>query len=89
MADEELEAVREAVRNQVHKDNGGDFLKMIGTDGRKWAAAFCATCDVHKLQIDEDLMIGWFANAVEAGRGNSITVLPDGSAFFTAAIGDK
>jgi hypothetical protein len=38
-------------------------------------------------------MVGWFANAMMAMHdhltGQKITVLDDGSAFFTAALGEK
>ena len=40
---------------------------------------------------DEDMMIGWFANAMMAMHdhltGQGVTVLPDGSAFFVAEVG--
>jgi hypothetical protein len=46
-----------------------DFLRSVGTDGAKWAAEF------HRIAIglgysamDEGWLIGWFANAIEAGR---------------------
>lgn len=38
-------------------------LDDMGTDGQKWAQAF-----VDRFGGDEGLMIGWFANAIEAGR---------------------
>lgn len=61
----------------------GDMLAALGDDAMKWAEAFC--------QInggDVGLMVGWFANAIEHSTdvraGRQVTVLPDGSAFFTA-----
>lgn len=41
----------------------GELLEAMGTDARKWAREFVA---MHGG--DEGLMIGWFANAIEAGR---------------------
>lgn len=41
----------------------------------------------------EGNMIGWFANAMMAMhdhiKGTDVTVLPDGSAFFVATVGEK
>lgn len=40
--------------------------------------------------LDEDTMIGWFANAMMAMHdhltGEQVTVLDDGSAFFVATV---
>jgi hypothetical protein len=44
----------------------GDLLQAMGTDAEKWAAAFKT---INRLRVlDEDLLTGWFANAIEAGR---------------------
>lgn len=43
-----------------------EILNTMGTDAAKWAAEF-----VHLRKtrdMDEGAMIGWFANAIEAGR---------------------
>lgn len=45
----------------------GDLLADVGTDGHKWAQAFIAK-EFKPDEIDEGLMIGWFCNAIEAGR---------------------
>ncbi len=49
------------------KLNGPDLLHEMGQDASKWAAAFCqmhpARCSDGTF-IDEDLMLGWFANAI-------------------------
>ncbi len=41
--------------------------------------------------VPDDLMLTWFANAMMAMHdhitGQAPTVLPDGSAFFTATVG--
>lgn len=47
----------------------GELLAYIGTDAAKWAAEFCKIGrDLGHTTIDEGWMIGWFANAIEAGR---------------------
>lgn len=71
--------------------SGPELLKACGDDASKWAAAFC---QIKKAQgwsaddIDEGLMISWFANAIEHSgdvrNGTGPTVLPDGSAFVVA-----
>jgi hypothetical protein len=73
--------------------DGPTMLDTCRDDASKWAAAFCQIAEKlgHK-GIDEGWMIGWFANAIETAcdhrMGRRITVLPDGSAFFTAEIGE-
>lgn len=49
-------------------ETDGEFLTRIGTDGDKWADAFMHKTDDQK--IDQDLMRGWFANAIEAGKSD-------------------
>lgn len=65
----------------------GDMLAAVGTDGGKWASAFMGLFGARLLEIDEGLMIGWFANAIEAGRAAGGS---DGGAEEAAAaeIGD-
>jgi hypothetical protein len=47
------------------------LIDELGTDAMKWATAFC---QIKRKQgwtseeIDEGLMVGWFANAIEAAR---------------------
>lgn len=48
------------------KETDGDLLARLGTDGQKWAQEFLAKFP-DPSKIDEGLMIGWFANAIEAG----------------------
>jgi hypothetical protein len=50
----------------VMKD--GDLLEALGDDASKWAEAFCqikASARWSADDIDRDLMIAWFANAIE------------------------
>lgn len=41
------------------------MLKAVGDDAQKWAAAFQQIVMDRGITIDEGLMIGWFANAIE------------------------
>lgn len=45
------------------KLEGADFLHALGDDAAKWADAFHQTFP--ECEIDEGIMIGWFANAIE------------------------
>lgn len=45
----------------------GHLLNEMGVDGLKWAEKFCDKFGIEG-HIDESLMLGWFANAIEAGR---------------------
>ncbi len=49
----------------------GDFLKKVGSDGRKWAKEFVKIINKKNINIDEGFMIGWFCNAIEAGRSHN------------------
>ncbi len=61
----------------------GELLKYMGTDAAKWAQEFCKIARDHGQKIDEEIMIGWFANAIMAGHdaatGMGPVELPDGS----------
>jgi hypothetical protein len=48
----------------------GELLAHLGTDASKWAAEFCKIARDHGHDLDEGWVIGWFANAIEVGRGN-------------------
>lgn len=68
------------------------LLAAMGTDGREWAREFCKRFRVQQptpygggaqVMGDDDaegLMIGWFANAIEAGR--SAGMVPEESVIF-------
>jgi hypothetical protein len=48
--------------------SGPDLLAYCGVDASKWAEAFCKIKEAQgwaAADIDEGLMIGWFANAIE------------------------
>lgn len=66
------ESVRPAIQPVSGKDfydlSGPDLLQFCGADARKWAQAFCRIKEAQgwsTADIDEGLMIGWFANAIE------------------------
>ena len=40
----------------------GEFLHTLGDDAMKWARAFCQLCPNNP---GVDVMLGWFANAIE------------------------
>ena len=43
----------------------GVFIGYLGSDARRWAKAFV---ELHGDKLpDEDLLIGWFANAIMVG----------------------
>ena len=46
------------------------------TDARVWAEEFAKVCP----DVDQGLMIGWFANAIETGRAHAKVGLPDDAA---------
>lgn len=48
--------------------NTQDLLAYLATDAGKWAAEFCKSARDKGLRYDEDLMRGWFAQAIMAGR---------------------
>ena len=41
------------------------LLAALGDDAHKWASAFCKIQAKHGRSIDHDVMVGWFANAIE------------------------
>jgi hypothetical protein len=44
------------------------MLRALGDDAHKWADAFCQTMRANNwtiADVDEALMVGWFANAIE------------------------
>lgn len=71
--------------------DGPQLLNALGADGYKWAVAFCQHAKKQGHDIDEGWMVTWFANAImhshDVFTGSGPTVLPDGSAFFTATVG--
>ena len=72
-----------------------DMSIHINPDAQVWAKFFIETTKDMDRDVfrDEGYMIGWFANAMMAMHdhltGQGVTVLDDGSAFFTATVGEK
>ena len=51
-----------------HTMSDPELLNYCGADAHKWAEAFCRIKEMQgwgATDIDEGLMIGWFANAIE------------------------
>jgi len=51
----------------------GPLLAYMGADAAKWAAEFCKIARDKGHTLDEGWMLGWFANAIEAGRENRVS----------------
>lgn len=55
-------------------ETAGELLARLGTDAQAWAAEFVrrfageTVGETAPHAVDEGLMIGWFANAIETGR---------------------
>ena len=68
------------------KFDGAELNEFCGDNAERWTQAFLQLC---ADPADEETVFGWFANAIETAHdkrtGSGITVLPDGSAFFTAS----
>lgn len=55
-------------------ETSADFLKRAGTNAQLWAQEFIRIVREKPFTIDpldEGFLIGWFANAIEAGRSTS------------------
>lgn len=65
------------VRAGPTNETAGEFMARIGTDAQLWAREFLKTAPLVKT---EDLLIAWFANAIEAGamRGAATQLNVDG-----------
>lgn len=70
--------------------NGPDLLAACRDNAVKWAAAFCQHAKKQGHDIDQEWMVGWFANAIEHSHdvrtGGGPVVLPDGSACFLGEV---
>lgn len=52
-------------------EDAGQLLARLGADGQMWAQEFLRRFDGQTVgggDVDEGLMISWFANAIGAGR---------------------
>lgn len=53
---------------ELGKMEDGKLIEWMGDDASRWSKAFCAfkrTQGWRASDIDEGLMTGWFANAIE------------------------
>lgn len=72
--------------------DGPQLHTVCGADGYKWAQAYCQHVKkVEGVELDGDLALTWFCNAMMAMHDHmrpdlAPVVLPDGSAFFAAAL---
>lgn len=70
--------------------NGPELLAACRDDAHKWATAFMQHVEKNG-PADFDMMVAWFANAIEHSHdvrtGSGPVVLPDGSAFFVGTVG--
>ncbi len=57
----------EAMGSWVGEMTGGQLLAKMGTDASKWTDEFLAIFPAGTN--DWGTLVGWFANAIEAGRG--------------------
>lgn len=71
----QLNIVRPAEFPLPERESSADMLARVGTDAQLWARAFLAM-DFEPDSIDEGLLIGWFANAIEAGRDAGLAAQP-------------
>lgn len=51
---------------RLRLETDAQLLQRLGTDGRKWAAEFKERFG-NQSELDEEALVGWFANAIEAG----------------------
>jgi len=71
--------------------NGPELLSACGHDAMKWAEAFQQIVVDKGLEIDQGLMVGWFANPImnmhDHLTGAGPVVLPDASAVVLGTVG--
>jgi len=68
----------------VENDVSYDMSIHTNPDARAWAKFFIETFP--DSSVPEDVMVGWFANAMMAMHDHmqpDLVVMPDGSAFVT------
>jgi len=58
-------------------ESSGEFLERLGIDAQGWAHEFINHWGKRKNEIDEALMIGWFANSIEAGYNQAIKIMKE------------
>lgn len=70
--------ITEETRRENDERSSAILLEHMGIDGAKWAAEFRATAiKLGYSDMDEGWLIGWFANAIEAGRRAPTPTEPD------------
>lgn len=67
-----------------NRESDCEFLARVGTDAQQWAREFLAHGLAHD-DVDEGTLLGWFANAIEAGRSAGYAARVDTVADFNRA----
>lgn len=52
----------------------GAFYQYVGDDAQKWAEAFC---EFNPGLVEKDLLITWFANAIETSHDLRLRYIKD------------
>ena len=62
--------------------SGGEFKHAVGCDPERWAEAFVQRDPLQGLGRDEQVrvMLGWFADAIQAARVDERRYRPEGDA---------
>lgn len=58
------------------KFEGADLLHELGDDADKWAEAFCQLNP--DVNVDQHLLFGWFANAIEHSYDHRLGLVHNG-----------
>lgn len=58
------------------EENSAEFLNRLGMDGQLWAQEFLKMWGDKFEEVDEGLMIAWFANSIMSGWDNKSWSLP-------------
>jgi len=67
-ASDKLHAEMDAIKAEIEEPELGINVSEMGVDAAQWAKAFQRAIVDKGVEIDEGLMIGWFANAIEYAR---------------------
>ena len=63
-------------RDWTKFENSADLLHAMGTDAYKWAESFCQ--HFPHADLDEDSVMGWFANAIMYARDTATGTIING-----------
>ena len=77
---DEIQQVFSETASEPKRENDGDFLQRLGTDASQWADEFLNMLRYSHhapTTLEKITMIGWFANAIEAGRSAGLAAQKD------------